>query len=436
MRRRLVATAVVIGAAAAWWIVGVASTPTTAASDAGLADADLPRPAQGPAASASSVRRGAPFSAAGLQDRQAQLQVWQQRLERAQETLASYKQSTRYPFDSRPAAEHQDRWLAHPVVPGDYPLRLPGTATVPGLRVHTTQDRVFATGADTVALTVAASDDDGRPLPLRIVSAVTRAPQDPRGAQPATAAPTVQQPFADDGSLGDQRAGDGVYSARLDPVAEGFGNYAGTIRTELVVQSGEQQGYVAFDVVYSPQVPATWAGPVTETLQDGSLVLVLPVQVAQAGRYVVDGRVDDATGKAFAFLTFNGELPAGAQQITLTVYGKLVRDTKPAFPLALHDVEGFLLKPDAWPDRALMPARDGLVHTTRRYSLAAFSDATFASDETARYLAEYGKDVDQAQQQVDRLLPTQAASAPAAATSPSASPAQAPPERRQVASRP
>ena len=38
-------------------------------------------------------------------------------------------------------------------------------------------------------------------------------------------------------------------------------------------------------------------------------------------------------------------------------------------------------------------------------ALAQFSDATFSSDETQRYLAEYGKDVAQAQQQVSQLQP-------------------------------
>jgi hypothetical protein len=181
------------------------------------------------------------------------------------------------------------------------------------------------------------------------------------------------------------------------------------IRTELIVQSGEQQGYVAFDVVYSPQVPATWAGPVHESLHDGSLDFILAANVVQPGRYVITGRVDDASGKPFALVTFNDELGAGAQQVALQVYGRLVRDQKPMFPLTLHDVDGFLLKPDAYPDRALMPARDGPVFTSRKYSPAQFTDAHWSSDETQRYLAEYGKDVSQAQQQVTQL---QAASGP------------------------
>jgi hypothetical protein len=407
IRWRVVAPIALVCSAAVWWVGSTASTPPlapTAAPSTGIAD--------GPkalAVTASGARRGAPFNATGLGERREKLALWQQRLQRAQDTLAAYKASTRYPFDSRPAAEHQDQWQTHQIITGDYPLRMPGTGVTPNLRVHTTQERVFATGGDTVAFTVTATDDNGAVLPLRIVSSVAHSPQDMLGGKAAPLAPVVTQPFVDDGSQGDLQAGDGVYSARLNPLAEGFGNFAGMIRTELIVQSGEQQGYVAFDVVYSPQVPATWSGPVHESLQDGSLNLVLAADVAQAGRYVITGRVDDAAGKPFALVSFNAELGTGAQQVTLPVHGRLVRDQKPQFPLTLHDVDGFLLKTDAYPDRALMPARDGPVYTTRKYSLAAFSDAAWSSDETARYLAEYGKDVGQAQQQVDQL---QAAAGP------------------------
>ncbi|MEP6505118.1 MAG: choice-of-anchor X domain-containing protein [Betaproteobacteria bacterium] len=402
IRWRVVAPVALVCSAAVWWVgsttAGTAPSTDAAAAEAGDAGAPPPQ-----AAAASGPRRGAPFNAAGLDDRRARLALWQQRLQRAQETLATYKESTRYPFDSRPASEHQDQWQTHQVITGNYPLRMPGTGVTPNLRVHTTQERVFATGADTVAFTVSATDDNGNVLPLRIVSSVAHSPQDTLGGKAAPLAPVVAQPFVDDASLGDLQAGDGVWSARLNPMAEGFGGFAGMIRTELIVQSGAQQGYVAFDVVYSPQVPATWSGPVSEALQDGSLNLVLAADVVQAGRYVVTGRVDDASGKPFAFVSFNAELGTGAQQVTLPIYGRLVRDRKPLFPLTLHDVDGFLLRPDAYPDRALMPARDGVVHTTRKYTLAAFTDAAWSSDETARYIAEYGKDVGQAQQQVDQL---------------------------------
>ncbi len=275
---------------------------------------------------------------------------------------------------------------------------MPGTGVVPNMHVHTTQQRVFAAGADTVTFTVAATDDNGAPLPLKILRSVSHSPQDTGGGKAAPLAPVVTQPFVDDGT-------DGVYTGRLDPMAEGFGNFAGTIRTDQVVQSGDQQGYVAFDVVYSPQLPATWTGAARDVVQDGSLDFVLGANVVQPGRYVITGRVDDATGKPLALVTFNNELGAGAQQVPLQVCGRLVRDANAVFPLVLHDVEGFLLKLDAYPDRAAMPALDGPVATSRKYALGVFSDATFSSDETQRYLAEYGKDVAQAQQQVGQLRP-------------------------------
>ena len=403
IRWRVVGPVAFVCSVAVWWVASTAGTPPAARDAVAQASAGTPAP-RDPVPAPSAASRG-PFSATGLDDRKARLALWQQRLQRAQETLAAYRTSTRYPFDSRPAGEHPDQWQPHPVVSGDYPLRMPGTGVVPNLRVHTTQQRVFATGADTVTFTVSATDDNGAPLPLRIISSVAHSPQDTGGGKAAPLAPVVTQPFVDDGTLGDLQAGDGVWTGRLDPMAEGFGNFAGMIRTELVVQSGEQQGYVAFDVVYSPQVPATWTGAVRDQVQDGSLAFVLAASVVQPGRYVITGRVDDATGKPVALVTFNDELGAGTQQVPLQVYGRLVRDQKPAFPLVLHDVEGFLLRPDAYPDRALMPARDGVVATSRKYSLAQFTEAAWSSDETQRYVAEYGKDVAQAQQQVSQLQP-------------------------------
>jgi len=404
IRWRVVVPVAAICTAGLWWVASPAGTPPVQALDP-VAQATVGAPAPRDVAPAASTPPRAPFSAAGLDDRAARLTLWQQRLARARQTLAMYQAATRYPFDSRPASEHADQWLTHQVITTDAPLRMPGTGVVPNLHVRTTQQKVFATGADTVLLTVTATDDNGAVLPLRIVSSMAHSPQDTGGGKAAPLAPVVTQPFVDDGSNGDARAGDGTFTTRLDPTAEGFGHFAGLIRTELVVQSGDQQGYVAFDVVYTPQAPATWTGSVHDAMRDGSLDFLVGLDVNQPGRYVITGRVDDASGKPVALVTFNDELGAGARQVPLQVYGRLVRDLKPAMPLTLHDVEGFLLKPDAYPDRALMPSLDGPVATSRKYAPAQFSDALFSSDETRRYLAEYGKDVAQAQQQVAQLQP-------------------------------
>lgn len=100
----------------------------------------------------------------------------------------------------------------------------------------------------------------------------------------------------------------------------------------------------------------------------------------------------DANNRPIALLNFNQELAAGAQDIRLTLFGKLVRDLAPPFPLSLRDVQGFLLR-ERHPDRAMMPRWPGQVHVSGSYGLGSFSAAEWQSEERDRYLAELEKDV-------------------------------------------
>jgi hypothetical protein len=161
---------------------------------------------------------------------------------------------------------------------------------------------------------------------------------------------------------------------------------------------GGKQGFVLFDVIYTPELPAVWSGPVREAVEDGSLVYYLKADVRTAGRYVVSGRVDDAKGQPFALASFNDVLPAGPVEIRLNVFGKLLRDQQPAMPLTLRDVDGFLLKENVDPDRALMPRLEGKVLTGQKRALTQFSDAEWQSEERSRHLTEFSKDVALARQ--------------------------------------
>lgn len=363
--------------------------------------AAVPAPAVAVAAlSAPLPASAAPFSAAGLQARQAQLAVWQQRLARARQTLDTYRESTRYPHESRPIGEHPDQQRPFDPIADDKPLRNPGGQPARGVHLRTTQERVFVSGAESVRFTVTAQDDAGKTLPLLVTRAVAF---DLPDARQAIGRPQVAVPFVDGGAEPDLTAGDGIFSARLQPSVQGFADYAGTIRVQVQLNQDGQQGVLNFDVVYEPQVPAVWAGAVREALQAGSLDFYLKAHVVQPGRYVVSARVDDANGKPFALLGFNDELAAGMQEVRLVLFGKLVRDGAPVFPLALRDVEGFLLIPDRFPDRAMMPRVAGRMHVSGSYPLSGFSDAEWTSEERERYLAELTRDVDQATGEVDRL---------------------------------
>lgn len=380
---------VIVGAAAAVAVlVGVLLPGGETPAVAPAAPVAAAAPAAPPLPAASS-----PYTADGLRARQLQLALWQGRLKRAEDTLANYRHSTRYPHEARPLSEHPDQVRPFDPIADDMPLRTPGGEPAKGVRVRTTQDRVFASGAESVRFTVQAVDDQGKAMPLLVTRATAFDLPDPRQV---AGRPQVALNFVDAGR------GDGTLSAVLQPSTQGFADFAGTIRLQVYLNQGGQLGNVYFDVIYQPLVPAEWAG-VRETLNNGSLDFFLKARVAQPGRYVVSARVDDANGKPVALLSFNDEVAVGVQEFRLTFFGKLVRDAAPAFPLTLRDVQGFLLVPDSFPDRAMLPRLAGAVHTSRSYALASFSDAEWSSEERERYLTELNKDVDEAQQQVEAL---------------------------------
>lgn len=342
---------------------------------------------------------GGPFSAAGRQSRQQQLALWQGRYQRAEELYATYRDATRYPPESHPIAEHPDQVRPFDPVIEETAMRSATGEAVKGLRLRTTQERVFLSGAETVKFTIEALDDTGRTLPLTVTQASAQSRPDS-----STLVHLIQTSvdFSDTGTGADDLPRDGKYSARLNPAQQGFAAYAGTIRLLAQVSASGEQGVAHFDVIYSPEVPATWVG-VREALEAGSLNFYLQAKVLTAGRYVVSARVDDASGAPFALLQYNDEVGVGLREFKLQLFGALVRDKNPSFPLKLRDVDGFLLMADKFPDRAMMARRSGVVHVSARYALDRFSPNEWSSEERDRYLAEYARDAEQARQQLQTL---------------------------------
>jgi len=359
----------------------------------------LAGPATGASGSAGVGSNGGPYSAAGWKQRQEQLALWRGRYERAEQIYASYRDATRYPYDSRPIAEHPDQVRPFAPIAEELKLRDANGDLVKGMRLRTSQERVFVGGAESVKFTVAVVDEDGKTLPMVVRKASAQSIPDSRAPIRVVQAVVA---FSDDGAGADDTASDGSYAGRLTPATQGFAGYAGTIRLLVELAVDGQQGVAHFDVVYSPDVPATWAG-VREALEAGSLNFYLKANVRQAGRYVVSGRVDDANGVPFALLQFNDEVAAGSREFKLQVFGALVLDKSPVFPLRLRDVDGFLLLPDKFPDRATMARQVGVVHTSANYARSRFSASEWNSEERLRYLTEYGKDADTARRQIEDL---------------------------------
>lgn len=330
----------------------------------------------------------------------AQLAMWQSRLERATEIYETYRQHTKYPFDSRPAREHPDQMYPNQPVVEDRKLKEPGKTASQNIRLKTSQERVHVQGSETALITVAAFDENNSPLPITFTRSVLYDP--PREGKAPHKNPTLIS-ANDLGERGDLSGGDLNYSVRLAPQEMGYARYSGLIRLEMNLSVNQQPGFLYFDVYYSPDPPALWIGTIREALERGSLNFYLPVEVKTEGRYVITGRIDDAKGQPFALVTFNNELGKGAREVKLKLFGKLLVDEQPAFPLTLRDVDGFLLIPDADPDRALMQRRVGKQHVTRSYAANQFAEDEWDSDERRRYLEEYGKDVETARAHLEHI---------------------------------
>ena len=308
-------------------------------------------------------------------------------------TLDGYRAAAQYPHESRPIEEHPDQLRPFEPITEDRALRMPGGGATQGVHLRTTQERVFASGLESSRVTLTLQDDAGRTLPLRVTRAVEK-----EVTPPGRTASTVEVPLP----ISDNN---GVLSAVMQPAAQGFASFAGTVRLELMLEYAGQPGFIYFDLTYSPEQAAIWLPGVREALNKGSLEFFLKAQVLLPGRYVLSARIDDAQGKPVALALFNGEVGKGTVEFRLPVFGKLLRDKQPAFPLTVRDVEAFLLKPDAFPDRVMLPRRVGVVHTSRSYALSSFSDSEWSSEERERYLTELGKDVDTAEQKVKQLGP-------------------------------
>ncbi|OIJ42283.1 hypothetical protein [Massilia timonae] len=314
-----------------------------------------------------------------LEDRAVRRRQLVEQVRLTDHTYCSYLAHSRYPHDSRPAGHHSDQLYPNQPLLETNPMRAEGGDSHPEVQLQTAQSRVYLAAGEEARFSLRAVDGGGQPLPL----VVTRALAQGMTYGPSRPAPQVAVPFAEQG---------GAWQGTLAPAQTALAGFHGTIRLEVRYQAGGRAGFVLFDVMYSPQSPATWSGAPREAVDGGALQFALPLEVRLPGRYVVTGRVDDADGRPFALATFNEVLGQGAQQVRLRVYGKLLHDGAPRLPLLLRDVEGYLLRENVDPDRLLLPRLEGKVFASRTRSLAGVPDAEWQSEERSRYLAEYAKD--------------------------------------------
>lgn len=312
------------------------------------------------------------------------LELLEARYERMKSTLDRYRESTKYPPTSRPLSEQPDQAEPHSVSPRRLPLVGDDGKPSDKAMVILRQDYFYLAGNEAVTLSVECGTLEGT-VPCQILSATAMSPD---GAHRAEVAFSME-------------AAGALHSAMFQPASQGFASYFGLIRVEVALRIAGETGTGTFDLEYTSSPPAAFTGRVSEKLVDGSLVLGVDMLVEKPGRYVLAARVDDADGRSFGYVSFNDELPQGRTEAGLVVFGKLVLDEKARAPFQLRDLEGFLLKEDVYPDRELMPTREGLVHTTRTYRDQDFSAEEWQSEERSRHLDELERQTDRAKTELE-----------------------------------
>ena len=249
----------------------------------------------------------------------------------------------------------------------------------PSLQVLWSGDRFRLVGDQTLSVWLEVTRDGARvPVSVRGARAFAVSPtRTPTGAE-------VALPLREDAS----HLWTGEFAARGTPLAR----HTGEVVLEVTYDYGGVAPAIATLQAYvqpADDPPARFTGRGREELIGGSLFVFAGVDVVRAGDYVVDANVYDAAGRPTAYVRWKGPLAAGATEVPLELYGRIVHEAGADAPFALTDLRGYRFLFGVVPDRELM-VDAAAPYTTPRYAREDFTREEFWDEAK--------------QQQVERLL--------------------------------
>lgn len=268
--------------------------------------------------------------------------------------VTAYEKQSVYPPASRPlTAEHADLLAPN----ARHELQQP-TEARDGTEMLFTADRYFVVGDETITPTLSLVKN-GKPVPYRVTQAFV-AVLDPRATADAPRYPfTVGAPFA----------------PRIVPVER---QAAMGLFVELVFGGVTQRAQIAFQYTPAAGIPARFTGQFRDAIEDGSLVVRAEVEVARAGRYLIDCNLFDASDRPIAWTRAKVELRAGTQDVPLMFFGKVLVDQEASGALHIGQLRGARHAPDRDPDLEQM-APFGGTYTTGAHVSGAFSATAYDS---------------------------------------------------------
>ena len=178
--------------------------------------------------------------------------------------------------------------------------------------------------------------------------------------------------YRDDGQAPDRRAGDGVYSARLEPSALAYFPTASyMVRVQGRLQNGDLRS-AAGGFLYSDPA-ARLTGRYRDSLREGNLVIAAEIEVAETGRFHLAGTIYSPSGEPVGVAQAAANLEPGRHWIELSYYGLMFHERKVAGPYRLGTLA--LSTTHRMPN-ALNDIVEN-VHVTRAYRLSQMRSEAF-----------------------------------------------------------
>lgn len=131
--------------------------------------------------------------------------------------------------------------------------------------------------------------------------------------------------FGDNGENGDEKAGDGIYTFVVRPTKTDWGHMF--LEADMQINGRKHNQRAGW---YStPHIVAEFENGIQDNMQDGHLVISVPVQIRKAGYYQVDANLQEKQdpSRFIATAMWEGRLPQGRNVIQLQFFGKIINDS-------------------------------------------------------------------------------------------------------------
>lgn len=179
--------------------------------------------------------------------------------------------------------------------------------------------------------------------------------------------------FFDDGVAPDAKAGDGLYTGRVELFARQRPSLADSYLVEVnaTLTSGETKTVVTGFLYSNPHARLT--GRYRDAVKNGSLVVEAQVEVSKAGRFHLAGTLATLEGSAIGTAQAGLNLEPGKHWIALEFYGLMFHDRQAegSFRLASLALSTTTSMPNAWNNLAEN------VYTTKPVSLETLTSQSF-----------------------------------------------------------